>query len=653
MLKNPILLYLLLATMTAYGQNERVYLHVDKYSCRVADTLWFKAYIMKGTSPSSVSTNLYVELFTPEGVPLSRDVFPIFQGISIGQIKVPDSLVTGNYFLRAFTRYQLNYDTVDFFNAPIMVFNKERPRFSHHRKPAPVFNQETSGIIKGILWTTTLHGGELSSMLAIDSARGLRNLRLVEPLMKDSGMVASIVLGQGQRQKYCLFPLDTTRENQELLLFEDSVLIGSQYLHLHSSSTKAELQADTLDLAPGGYNSWEIKFPGTDIYSASISISDAEGMNPVPASIVGLDNSRTEDLTRPIDQADTSFLTFDGKATRTSGKAIKDEFSREILLAGARDSNFLFTKTLRMDDIGHFKLDSLFFFDTVALHFQINKEDDGSTKNIRVQLTKFVPPAGDSSLFATSWLDDSVPMGKSDTFYSKKDLRIYELGKIKTLQPVIVKGWKSPRHELDHQYTSGVFSEPAMFSFDIRTERRFHDIGAYLRANLPRFQGGFGLADPPVDPTGHPFLFFVDEQNYTWGELSMFDWDRIAYIKCFENEFIGDDDFIRWKNNMPHGFTKGSGGASIDKTPMIISIYLRKGKDFRTMPGGLNKIDVRGYTRVLRFQPDHATILWEPRLFCNSCRIHFYNNEFAKRFRIVVEGLDCMGHQIHLEKIVE
>jgi len=169
LLKSAILLCLSFAMITTHGQNERVYLHVDKYSCRVADTLWFKAYISKGALPSSLSTNLYVDLFTPKGIPLSRDVFPIFQGISIGQIKVPDSLVTGNYFLRAFTRFQLNYDTTDFFNVPIMVYNKERPYISHHMKQAPSLNQTTSGIIKGILWTTSLSGGQISSLLAIDS----------------------------------------------------------------------------------------------------------------------------------------------------------------------------------------------------------------------------------------------------------------------------------------------------------------------------------------------------------------------------------------------------------------------------------------------------------------------------------------------------
>src|SRR5882757_7913281 len=110
MLRNISALAILLLTLKGYGQNERVYLHLDKYACRTGDTLWFSGYIFKGEYPTGVSTNLYVELFTEKGVLLTRDVFPIIRGQSIGQLKIPDSLTSDNYFLRAFTRYQLNYD---------------------------------------------------------------------------------------------------------------------------------------------------------------------------------------------------------------------------------------------------------------------------------------------------------------------------------------------------------------------------------------------------------------------------------------------------------------------------------------------------------------------------------------------------------------
>lgn len=654
--KCPISLCLVILMSSARAQNERVYLHLDKYSCRESDTIWFKAYVLKGSVLSSLSTNLYVELFTPGGAPVVGGVFPILQGISIGQIKIPDSITSGNYFLRVFTRYQLNYDTTEFFSVPILVYNRDKPHIAYHKKPVAVTNQATSGIVKNILWTTSLYKGQLSSLLAIDSGGGPRHLQLVKPVLKDSGMIADLTLDENNRQKYCLLPLDTAQTDQLLLLFEDTRLIGRQYLHLSTPQRPALIHTDTLNGAAGGYNSWTVTFPDTTLYSASIAISDADCTSPSPTSICSLDNSRTEDLTRNITQADTGYLTIEGRATRPSGKLIRDEFSRQILLAGARDSNFLFTKVVRMDSAGFFKADSLFFFDSIAVHFQINKQEDGSTKNIHLQINRFVPPAADSDVFSSNWTDDSITIGKKDTFYSQKDSSRYALVKMKTLTTLIVKGWKSPRQELDQRYTSGAFSEPAMYSFDIRTERRYHDIGAYLRAHLPRFLGGFSTSDTPRDAMDHPLLFFVDEQNYTWAELGAIDWDRIAYIKCFENDFIGDDDFIRWKNNMPHGFSLNGAGSlklPVSKTPMIIAIYLREGKDFRTMPGGLNKITVRGYTSIQQFHPDHSTIFWEPNLVGHTSRIQFYNNEAVKRFRVVLEGIDYQGHLLHLEKVIE
>jgi hypothetical protein len=160
---------------------------------------------------------------------------------------------------------------------------------------------------------------------------------------------------------------------------------------------------------------------------------------------------------------------------------------------------------------------------------------------------------------------------------------------------------------------------------------------------------------------GHPFLFFVDEQNYSWPDLAMFDWERIAYIKCFENDFISDDDFIRWKNSPTHnvsGFSFESGGKSslklpVAKTPVIIAIYTGKDKDFRTMPGGLNRISVAGYSAILPFHPDSRTLYWQPFVRGNSFRVRFWNREQCKRFRLIVEGVDARGHPVHFEKILK
>ena len=224
---------------------------------------------------------------------------------------------------------------------------------------------------------------------------------------------------------------------------------------------------------------------------------------------------------------------------------------------------------------------------------------------------------------------------------------------MKTLKAAIVKHWESPRKELDHLYASGAFSEPSMYSFDIRTERRFHDIASYLRMQLG-MQGGFSADDTPsLDQ--HPIVWFVDQQVYSWPELEMFDWDRIAYIKVLRSDFLIDDPFIKWKTGQG-GFQLVGGGPlkiPVSGSPYEVCIYLRKGKDFRTMPGGLNKISVRGYDRILPFKTDKVTLLWDPWAAGNEYRIRFTNNETTRRFRVKVEGISYTGKIIHYETIIE
>jgi hypothetical protein len=48
----------------------------------------------------------------------------------------------------------------------------------------------------------------------------------------------------------------------------------------------------------------------------------------------------------------------------------------------------------------------------------------------------------------------------------------HTFAKAKTLRRVVVTGWKSPRKELDNNYTTGPFSEPAIYSFGVRTDFR-------------------------------------------------------------------------------------------------------------------------------------------------------------------------------------
>jgi hypothetical protein len=659
-----VLFFFFFFALSGYSQSERVFLSLDKCSCRAGDTLYFKGYTFKGKYPTSPSTNLYVDLFSAHGKLLSRATFPSFEGFSLGELKIPDSLGTDNYYLRAFTRYQLNFDTANCFVMPITVYNSEKSKSVFHKRAVPYSDTVTAGYVGGIYWATVIEHDHLQSLLEPGPDVHTRKLRLEKSVNRDSIFVADIMLDSGQARKYILiFPVDSTKDLESLLLFEDSTLIGRQYLHVRRTPATVSISADTLDVSSSGYNSWEIQMPDTLLYSASISVTDAALSESPPTSINSLVRSHTDDLSVPIKQLDTSYIQLQGKATRESGKTIKDPFSQDMVIAGVRDTNYVFTKVIPLDKYGNFVIDSLFFFGDLDLHYRINKEDDGTTANVRLNLTKFVSPSVDTLSLADSWQDDSSATISADSSLWRKEPTIYSPGKVKTLAPVVVKGWRSIRKELDERYTTGEFSEPALYSFDVRAETRWHDLGDYLRANCPRFQGGYGPGDKPTEPFGHPLLFYKDQTNYSWGELyDMTDWRDIAYIKVFESDFIGSDDFTRQQNGIAHGFTFDSPLSSavgaklrspVDKTPVIIALYSRKDKDYRNVAGGMKSIKVKGYGEIFPFHPDRITLYWDPFAYGNKFRVRFNNATGAQRFRVVVDGVDAQGHVIHHEEIVE
>lgn len=94
---------------------EKIYLHTDNSCYFVGDTLWYKAYVAHATSlkPTQLSRLLYVELLTPDGYLVERQHVEIDQnGGAHGQFILFDSLYSGYYEVRAYTRWQLNFNAV-------------------------------------------------------------------------------------------------------------------------------------------------------------------------------------------------------------------------------------------------------------------------------------------------------------------------------------------------------------------------------------------------------------------------------------------------------------------------------------------------------------------------------------------------------------
>lgn len=106
-------LYYALLNQNRMSLQEKVYLHIDNTCYYPGDTLWYKAYLLRADNlaPSPLSKILYVELISPEGYLIERQRIVCGPGAkSCGQFAISDTIYSGYYELRAYTRWQLNFN---------------------------------------------------------------------------------------------------------------------------------------------------------------------------------------------------------------------------------------------------------------------------------------------------------------------------------------------------------------------------------------------------------------------------------------------------------------------------------------------------------------------------------------------------------------
>jgi len=102
---------------------EKVYLHTDRTYYYPGNDIWFKAYLINAydRSLSNLSRNLHVELISPSGGIHSDRIIRLDNGLGNGDFKLPNSLSSGRYRLRAYTNYMRNFSDQIFFNKEINI----------------------------------------------------------------------------------------------------------------------------------------------------------------------------------------------------------------------------------------------------------------------------------------------------------------------------------------------------------------------------------------------------------------------------------------------------------------------------------------------------------------------------------------------------
>jgi hypothetical protein len=123
----------------------------------------------------------------------------------------------------------------------------------------------------------------------------------------------------------------------------------------------------------------------------------------------------------------------------------------------------------------------------------------------------------------------------------------------------------------------------------------------------------------------------------------------VALVKFYEAGFVGSGS--------------GSPGGAV-------AVYTKEKFKEDEKPDKLNYFEYQGYsitkefykpdyhaTDAKRTAPDNRTTLyWNPDVYTDketrSVKLNFFNNDFSKAYKIILEGFDAAGKLIHIEKIV-
>lgn len=102
---------------------EKLYLHIDREFYSPGDDIWFKSYLVSGINHRLIPgfKNVYVQLVADDGRIIDQQVMLSIYGVSNNDFHLPDTLPTGQYTIRAYTKYLQNFEEESLFHQKIAV----------------------------------------------------------------------------------------------------------------------------------------------------------------------------------------------------------------------------------------------------------------------------------------------------------------------------------------------------------------------------------------------------------------------------------------------------------------------------------------------------------------------------------------------------
>lgn len=467
----------------------------------------------------------------------------------------------------------------------------------------------------------------------------------------------------------------------------------------------------TVNTQPKGLNSFELTFNGIDTPNVSIAVIPADlpmpgfihpinaenyfhiqsnkqqknysfNLNTIADSLRTVYHDVLALTTRPgnfsWEQIKTGRQTllnyFFETGISIRGSVVKDkesmafDSSRINIITKGEDSTTIMS-TARADKKGSFAVNDLDFWKKATVYLQ------GVTKEKKKRKVSFsLQPSYIDTLskITTSFLlnpkltEEKIISQQQNDFI--KNYSTSNLGK--ELSEIIIKGKKITKEDSVSQvYTSDLFRN-SDFSVIPNENFGYASVWQMLQELIPGLYVSSATSNEPMvsfnrytlsndrvangDGTSNsvsavPIAFFLNEIPIDAWEVSMINPADIALIKA-----------NRTPNVIVGSFAIGAGAEG------SIMIYTKKNAGKKP---GFDASSLTGYSisasfsvpdfsnpEIIKIEDRRTTLLWQPHIKFDSSGkaiIQFYNNDYTKKFKVVIQGIDKNGNLYYLEKIVE
>ncbi len=105
---------------------EKTYIQTDRNDYIAGEAIWFKTYARLDDKPTILSRVIYVELVNALGAVMEKKMYRLKEGMADGVLDIKRELPSGNYYLRCYTLWMLNFPSF-VTEKKIRIFNYINP----------------------------------------------------------------------------------------------------------------------------------------------------------------------------------------------------------------------------------------------------------------------------------------------------------------------------------------------------------------------------------------------------------------------------------------------------------------------------------------------------------------------------------------------